>query len=247
MTILLLLELGTADRVAVDYAEFLTSEILVTDVTAYAPLLLPSLSPSLSALFSLLQSSNWTTLLRNCLNNILGRTFSKSPCKKKPINNPKSVLPKQKEAGLREISFSSKLHLQPFSLKFHSKLTTFDWPRGTMSHAEPCTMPRWHPARRSQAAPHLCTSCLPPHSHFSAPPSIAQRLCGQHTPVSPSVVWPAASFSTRAPANTDSGWGGAEGSLHHHQCVCVYVCAGGSSPPHKSPGGFVGAGSGRRC
>lgn len=58
MTILLLLELGTADRVAVDYAEFLTSEILVTDVTAYAPLLLPSLSPSLSALFSLHQSNN---------------------------------------------------------------------------------------------------------------------------------------------------------------------------------------------
>jgi len=58
MTILLLLELSTADRVAVDYAEFLTSEILVTDVTAYAPLLLPTLSPSLSALVSLLQSSN---------------------------------------------------------------------------------------------------------------------------------------------------------------------------------------------
>lgn len=97
---------------------------------------------------------------------------------------------------------------------------------GAGSSSLPSTMPRWHPMGRSQAAPHLCASCLPPHSHFSAPPSIAQRLCGQHTPVSPSVVWPAASFSTRAPANTDLGWGGAEGSLHHHQCVCVFARGG---------------------
>lgn len=56
MTILLLLELSIADRVAVDYAEFLTYKILATDVTACTPLLLPFLSPSLSVLASLLQS-----------------------------------------------------------------------------------------------------------------------------------------------------------------------------------------------
>lgn len=61
MTILLLLELGTADRVAVDYAEFLTYKTLATDVTACTPLLLPTPSPSPSALVSLL----WTTLIKN--------------------------------------------------------------------------------------------------------------------------------------------------------------------------------------
>lgn len=50
MTILLLLELSIADRVAGDYAEFLTYKILVTDVAACAPLLFLILSPSPSAL-----------------------------------------------------------------------------------------------------------------------------------------------------------------------------------------------------
>lgn len=58
MTILLLLELSTADRVAGDYAEFLTYKILATDVTASSPLLLPILPPSPHAPESLLQSSN---------------------------------------------------------------------------------------------------------------------------------------------------------------------------------------------
>lgn len=114
MTILLLLELGIADRVAVDYAEFLTYKILATDVTACAPLLLPVLSASPSALASLLQSTNsGLHCLKTSLNKILCRTFSKSVCKEKSIK-PNSVCLKHKDAGVKEISFLSELHLQPF-------------------------------------------------------------------------------------------------------------------------------------
>ena len=91
MTILLLLELSIADRVAVDYAEFLTYKILATDVTACTLLLLPILSPSPSALVSLHQSSNsGLHCLKTYLNKILCRTFSKSVCFTRNPSNPKA-------------------------------------------------------------------------------------------------------------------------------------------------------------
>lgn len=134
MTILLLLELSTADRVAVDYAEFLTYKILATDATACTPLLLPILSPSPTALVSFLQSSNsGLHCLKAYLNKILCRTFSKSVCKEKSIK-PKSVCLKHKDAGVKEISFFSDLHLQSF-LKFHAKLIKFYRPWGSMNYA----------------------------------------------------------------------------------------------------------------
>lgn len=133
MTILLLLELSIADRVAVDYAEFLTYKILATDVTACTPLLLPILFPSSSALVSLLQSSNsGLHCLKTYLNKILCRPFSKSMCKEKSIE-PQSVCPNRKEAGVKETSFLSELHLQTF-LKFHPKLMKFYWPRVSMNY-----------------------------------------------------------------------------------------------------------------
>lgn len=115
----------------------------------------PFLHPSVP-LFPFSRAVTLDYLAEKLINNILRRTFSKSPCKKKPIN-PKSVLPKQKEAGVREISFSGKLHLQPFSLKFHSKLITFDRPWGTMSHAKSLHPRQW----RQRAGGRSTTSCVP--------------------------------------------------------------------------------------
>jgi len=54
-------------------------------------------------------------------------------------------------------------------------------------------------------------------------------------------------FQHTNPSQHQFGAGGSRGKPPPPVFVCVCVCAGGSSPPHKSPGGFVGAGSGRRC
>lgn len=106
MTILLLLELSIADRVAVDYAEFLTYKILATDVTASIPLLLPILPPSPRALVSLLQSSSSALhCFKTYLHKILGQTFSKPVCKEESIK-PQSVCLKQRDAGETRFHFA---------------------------------------------------------------------------------------------------------------------------------------------
>lgn len=95
MTILLLLELSTADRVAGDYAEFLTYQIPVTDVTACAPLLSPILSPSQSLRFPSPEQQLWKTIsIKFCAVH--------SPCPCNP-SNPKVCSQNHKDAGVNSI------------------------------------------------------------------------------------------------------------------------------------------------
>jgi len=95
MTILLLLELSMADRVAGDYAEFLTYQIAVTDVTACAPLLSPVLSPSQSLRFPSPEQQLWKTIsVKFCA------VLSPCPWVKCNPSNPKACSQNHKDAGI---------------------------------------------------------------------------------------------------------------------------------------------------